>query len=65
VSLGQIDIMRGNKQFWKALDDINDPENIIAVQRQIHDPDPLDFSLHDRPIKFIKDKQGKIVDVLP
>jgi hypothetical protein len=65
LSGGGIDIIRGNKHFWKALDDINDPQNITAVQRQIGDSEPLDFSLNDRPIKFVKDKQGKVVDVLP
>jgi len=30
-SMDEIPTVRGNRHFWKALDDINDPQNIVAV----------------------------------
>lgn len=63
--MGYIDIVRGNANFWKALDDSNDPSNIVAVQSRLRDQDPLDFQLKDKPIKILKDSKGNVVDMLP
>lgn len=53
-----------NKNFWKALDSINDPENVLRVESHIGDPAPLDFSLKDpkgrKSVKVIKDGEGDI-----
>jgi len=58
-------VVKGNRNFWKALDDTNDPANIVAVQSTVGDQDPLNFSLRDHTLKLVKDKSGKVMDVLP
>ena len=63
--MGEYETFRGDRNFWKALDDINDPANVNAVQSTIGDPAPLDFSLRNGTIKLVKDKQGNVLDVLP
>lgn len=65
TELGQHDIVRGQKNYWKALDDLNDPSSVVAVQTQILDPEPDDFTRQDRPIMLVKDKNGTVVDVKP
>jgi hypothetical protein len=60
-----LDIKKGEKNFWKALDDSNDPKNVEKVQKTIGDDKPTDFTLRDTKIEFVKDADGNVVDVKP
>jgi hypothetical protein len=62
---GYIEIRKGEKTFWKALDDSNDPKNVERVQKAIGDDRPTDFSLRDTKIELMKDEKGNVVDVNP
>ena len=52
---GYIEIRKGERSFWKALDDSNDPKNIEKVQKSIGDDKPTDFTLRDTKIEFERD----------
>ena len=59
INRGNIPIFSGNRNFWKALDSVNDSENVLRVESHINDPNPLDFALHndkkgDRSFKVIQ-----------
>lgn len=62
---GYIEIRKGEKSFWKALDDSNDAKNVEKVQAAIGDDKPTDFSLRDTKVILKKDKSGKVYDVDP
>lgn len=62
---GYIDIRKGEKSFWKALDDSNDAKNIENVQKAIGDDTPTDFTRRDTKVEFQKDQNGNVVDVHP
>jgi hypothetical protein len=62
---GYIEIRKGEKTFWKALDDSNDTKNVERVQKAIGDDRPTDFSLRDTKIEFVRDEKGNVVDVSP
>lgn len=62
---GYIEIRKGERSFWKALDNSNDPKNIEKVQRAIHDETPNDFRLRETKIEFKLDSKGNVVDVDP
>lgn len=62
---GYIEIRKGEKTFWKALDDSNDAKNVERVQKAIGDDRPTDFSLRDTKIEFVRDEKGNVVDVSP
>lgn len=62
---GYIDVRKGEKTFWKALDNSNDMKNVEKVQKAIGDDVPTDFSLRETKIEFIEDKDGNVVDVKP
>lgn len=54
---------KGQKKFWKALDDSQDPENIERLQKKLGDNSPQDFSLRDNKMQFVFDKDGNVVDL--
>lgn len=56
---------KGEKTFWKALDDSNDAKNIENVQKAVGDDRPTDFTLRNTKIEFVKDANGNVVDVKP
>lgn len=47
---GYIDVRKGEKTFWKALDNSNDIKNIEKVQKTIGDDKPTDFNFRDTKI---------------
>lgn len=47
---------KGSANFWKALDDSNDPHNIEKVQRKVGDEQPTTFSIENAKVKFDYDK---------
>lgn len=62
---GYIDVRKGEKTFWKALDNSNDIKNVEKVQKAVGDDAPTDFNFRDTKIEFIEDKDGNVVDVKP
>lgn len=60
---GGIDVRKGEANFWKALDNSNDPNNVRKVQGKIGDPEPNNFNLKDTKIKFEFDEKGDVVDI--
>ena len=62
---GYLDVRKGEKTFWKALDDSNDPKNVEKVQKAVGDDKPTDFTLRDTKIEFVKDANGNVVDIKP
>lgn len=62
---GYIEVRKGEKTFWKAIDDSNDPKNIERVQKAVGDDRPTDFTLRDTKIEFVKDADGNVIDVNP
>lgn len=62
---GYVEIRKGERSFWKALDNSNDIKNVEKVQKAIGDDAPTDFSRRDTKIVFEADKDGKVVDVHP
>ena len=47
---------KGSANFWKALDDSNDPHNIEKVQRKVGDEQTTTFSIENAKVKFDYDK---------
>ena len=62
---GYIEVRKGEKTFWKALDNSNDMNNVERVQKAIGDEAPTNFTLRDTKIEFVEDKDGNVVDVKP
>ncbi len=62
---GYVEIRKGERSFWKALDNSNDIKNVERVQKAIGDEAPTDFTLRNTKIEFETDKKGKVVDVHP
>lgn len=62
---GYIPLFSTNRNFWKAMDSINDSDNVLRVETHIRDPAPLDFSLHNdktegKKVKVEKEKDGNV-----
>lgn len=54
---------KGEANFWKALDDSNDPENVKKVQQKIGDTDPNNFKLRTDHMLFDFDDEKNVIDL--
>lgn len=56
---------KGDKNFWKAIDNSYQRENIEKVQKHLGDSEPMNFDIEDTRIEFVKNEKGEVVDVNP
>lgn len=54
---------KGEANFWKALDDSNEGENVEKVQKKISTGEAADFRLRENKMEFEFDGEGNVVDL--